>query len=223
MAIALASPAQKASVEAASPNSLAFPNNVTGAGSVCLAAVFWNSNTATMTITDSRSQTWTPLGTVQRGAGGLAAWSFQCFALLSTASGALTVTATASAGTPTTGLHIEEFVGYTGTPTVTGSPVYNNVNGTTVNTSDITTSIAVAMVFAASFPANTTNSLSAPFTDQGTDASWGTGDYGYNIVSSTQTNLHATFVLTSGDAILGIFAIGDAAGGGKAGSGVMGG
>lgn len=213
---------QKNSIEASASSAtglnLVFGSN-NDANSVFTVDVYWNHATATMAVTSTRYGALTPIGAPLRLAGALAGWSIQSFYCPAPTAGTGDTINCKPSVTCQTGILIREFTGYTGTPTLDGTPQYTQQTGSPVNTGNVTTDVAVAALVSAIFPENTASSVAAPFTDEavGGDGSWGGGDYGYDLVTAIQTAVHAVWSNTGGTNGLYLYAISDGAGGGGGG------
>jgi hypothetical protein len=159
----------------AEPLAVAYDTNITS-GSLLVAAVLWDTNTATCTVSDPNNGTWTAVGSPQTGTGALAAFRVQMFYVLSAASGSTTVTADTSASS-NANLAIHEY-SHTQAASIDGTPVYDNIVGSsTPTTSAITTTVNADLLFACLLVSTTTNSAgagyvlreSATFNDNGTE------------------------------------------------------
>lgn len=132
-------------------------------GSLLVAATFWNSAAATMSVTDSTNGAFTAAGSPLTGAGALTAWRLQFFYFINTAaSPGSTMTATCSAGGTSTGLAVHE---YTGTSVaLDAGPAYANFTGSTTVTSDpVTTNVAATLLFAGGVTSDTAGAAGAGF------------------------------------------------------------
>lgn len=180
-----------------------------------IAHSFWNNGSALSSLADNHSGTWTPVGTRQSGAGGLAGWSFQSFYCASSTTGVTTITATASTAVHVA-LCVAEYSGFTGTPTLDTFDyrVGSSSDGQTRATDIVTTTVSVAVASLGVFPAPGISSISSPFTDlaAGGYDLWDFCGIGHRLLTSTQASLNATYTLVSNtDDISGLVVIGDVA------------
>lgn len=144
-----------------SPVSNTYSSNLT-IGSLLVAAVYWNSSTATCTVSDGINGAWTAAGGPQTGIAALSAWRLQLFYFLNNNTAvATTVTATVSSAV-SAGLAIHEYLGTS--VSVDGTPAYNTPTGTTVVTSGtVTTTVAGTLLFLAGVAEVSANAAGAGF------------------------------------------------------------
>lgn len=183
--------------------SVAFGSGHAAGKNAYIAVVAFDSATDTPVMSDNDgTTTWVLLGTILRMTGTLSGQSLAVFWSPTTFSGTgRTITVKAGAGSYSGALAVVNVQGFTNTPAANGTPAYSQASGATVDTSNITTTVADAFLFAVSYPEGTTSALTtAGWTDlvAGGDGSWRGGDYGYHIVAATQTAVHATFTNSGG-------------------------
>lgn len=196
---------QSRSTVGADPLALAYNGAVTP-GSLLIAAVFWDQNTQTCSVSDPTNGTWTAIGSPTTGAGSLAGFRRQMFWKLNTASTAITVTADCSGTGASDGLAIHEY-SYGATPSIDGTPVYDNVSSSTPTTSAIITTQNADLLFAMDTVTGSVSSAGTGYVLRETfDGTNGTED---DLDGGTAGSKTASFNTAGGDNMLGFVAFKD--------------
>lgn len=175
-------------------------------GSLLVAAVAWNSASATVTgVTDNHGNSWASLGGPGTGTGTLAGFRIQLFAAANAAAGATTVTPTFSASLTRRGVAIHEYTNMATSSVAEGNAVYTSATGSTVTTGSVTTSNANDIIFSAVVASGAVTSAGSGYTLR-ESANFGSNGTEDRAVAATGTYT-ASFVTTGGDNLLAIVAL----------------
>lgn len=197
---------QSAADAGAEPRTATWDVAVTS-GNLLIAACYWNSTTATATVTDTANGNWTAIGSPTAGSEALANWRRQMFWVESAVTGDTTVDFSIT-GSPTglgSGIAIHEY-SYGDTPSIDGTPVYDNANNTdTPTTSAIVTTVNADLLFAMCVAEVSVTSAGTGYIlrESASFASNGTED---DTDGGTAGSKTASFNVSSGDNMLGFVA-----------------
>ena len=186
----------------------AFTSNVT-ASSLLLAYAYWNSNSATCSVSDGLN-TWSAVGSPLTGAGALAGYRTQLFYAPNAVAGATTVTATFSSSMTDRGLAIHEASGVS----VLDVSAYSNYNGadpassSSISASDATPRYWIACAVMSS---GTTTTIGGGFTLR-ERTNFASNDTCDQVVASASAQ-QCTFGLTGTEDVMTVIAAFGAAGG----------
>lgn len=187
------------------------------ANSLIVAACSWDNNAATCVVSDNNSGSWSPLGSVLTGAGGLAAYRLQLFYAAGHAAGGTNFTASLSAG-GNVALAVHEFSGIATSSPLDAGPTYQNVSSASPTNTALTTVTADSLLFFCDIVE--TGYVSGPASPWVIDeyAQFGANPTAHRIVSSVGSYSGTVTLAGAAQNMLAIVAF-KAAGGGGGGGG----
>lgn len=170
-------------------------------GSLLVATAYWQSGTATCSLSDSTNGAWTAVGSPQVGTGANAGWSKQDFYFSGNASVAKpTVTMTVSASVGERGLAIHE---YTGVGVLESQGFQNVTANSSAATPSKTPAASTDLVYCSCITSSHVTAVSTGFTER-EDVNFGGNSTADDVSPTGGTPIACTFTVAGGDSITSI-------------------